>query len=69
MRNFIFVAILCLLASLPLQAQETNKNQSDGWRGLTPDISTVEDAVNILGKSAKDETNKSVGIISHRGTE
>lgn len=68
MRNFIFVAVLCLLAFLPSQAQEI-KTQFDGWRGLTLDVSTVEDAVAKLGKPTKDEINKDVEIISRHGAD
>jgi hypothetical protein len=69
MRNFIFVVAVCLLAFLPSQAQEAARTQADGWLGLTLNVSTAEDAVNILGKPVKDEAGKTVEILSRRGGE
>jgi hypothetical protein len=52
----IMLSVLLLIASLEVAfAQEQTQYRSDGWRGLTLDQSSVEDAMQSLGRPAEDK--------------
>jgi hypothetical protein len=52
----IILCILLLIASSEVEfAQETSHYRADGWRGLTLDQSSVEDAMQTLGSAAEDK--------------
>jgi hypothetical protein len=61
--RYVLLIIIALLTINPISINAQDQEiQADGWRGLTLDVSTLEDAVRILGKPSRDEEKVSVRI-------
>jgi hypothetical protein len=60
--SFISTIVVLLTCSISARAQESIAQGGD-WRGLSLDISTLEDAIRILGQPAKDKGSQSLRLV------
>ncbi len=54
-------AIVFVCTTISMAQQPTA--QADGWRGLVLDVSTVDDAIRVLGKPKSDKSGQSLQLI------
>jgi hypothetical protein len=61
MRPLFLLALVFVCTTTSLAQQPTA--QSDGWRGLVIDVSTADDAMQVLGKPKSDKTGQNLQLI------
>jgi hypothetical protein len=59
--HFYLLALACFVCTTLTAAQEPPA-QPDGWRGLVVDVSTVEDAIRVLGQPSSDKNAQNLHL-------